>query len=156
MQVCIDQNPMENKQHDLNAFAIISLDRKEAEEPLSVLASFFNDHTLEERLAQLREWRRCVLVEGESMSDNEGPAGLLKLHKATVKLLEALYLLSVTDDKIAVLSDPEQLQLEKAKWSSVPVMLDDDVLASPVILIEDFYHAYTLKEVRNCFWNGWC
>lgn len=150
---------MEAKQANTQDFQIKYLDDEEINDPLLVFRDFFSADWLYGHLEMLVEWRKYVIEDGYYTGRDDNPATLLYVHKLTVRLIEAAYLISKSKRGISLagtvyIDMQEQLNQERKEWLESPTYLSKVEQINPYLTIANFFEFYSLDQYRN-YLNEW-
>ncbi len=135
------------------------INEQEINDPLWVIKDFFSVDWLPGHLENLQRWRKYVIEETYFKDKNNGPVSLLFAHKLNLRLIEAMYVLSLSKtakqslNKIHLNFNP-QLQLEQSQWMDYPAHLSEEELINPYLAVKQFFKAYTVEQYRE-FLNEW-
>ncbi len=137
--------------HTLNEWEIypFHLTTEEINKPLLVIADFFHDDWLPDQLERLKTWRDFVLKEAYYLDEKRSPVSLLLFYKLNVRLIEALYLFSGVNKELPVHLTGEPDLLESVLWKDYPTNLSEAELNEPLIVINNFFKAFTLQQYRE-------
>lgn len=145
---------MEAKPINTQNFYPKYLDQNEIENPLLVIRDFFSADWLAGHLEELLKWRKCVIEERYYMDDTDNPASLLFTHRMNAKLVEAIYLISLTKRakklaKQVLINFEVQLEREEKEWIDYPLYLSAVERINPYRFIRNFFKTYSIDQYRN-------
>lgn len=141
------------KYHSWDYFPL-NLYSEEISNPLLVLDLFFNISSLPGHLRLLKKWRKYIINNGYYKGQNGDPSDLIMVHKDTVRLIEAAFLLDGLDGdrKELVLEEDDfhqQVALEREAWDHYPRLLSKKQTIDPMRVIKTVCRSYQLPEYRE-------
>jgi HEPN domain-containing protein len=122
---------------------------EEKTNPLLVLVDFFADDWLPCQLERLKEWRDYVLKDDYFRDPKGSPVGLLIFYKHTVRLIEAVWLLKDSGNRLKVTRQTDNLPIEQQSWRDYPANLNEAELIDPYLVIRDFFASLSLLQYRE-------
>ena len=154
MEAGYNAKVMEPKQFNTQNFYPKYLDQDEVENPLFVIRDFYSADWLAGHLEELLKWRKYVIEEGYYKDDTDNPASLIYTHRLNAKLVEAIYLISLTKRakklaKQVLINFDDQLEQEKNEWIDYPVHLSSVECINPYRFIREFFKTYSIEQYRN-------
>lgn len=137
----------------------INLSPEEIAKPLLVLDDFFSSDWLPGQYDDLLRWRKFILAD-ESFVDSKGHASsLLQSYKLNVKLMDACYLIlegfknSNGVFGAVIAKDADQVAYERESWRDFPNLLREDLVLNPIIILEQFFEAFSLPIFRSLLYE---
>lgn len=146
---------MERSTENINAPTAIQchtvyLTPEEVNSPLLVIADFFYDDWLPGHLERLKTWRDFVLTETYYLDENNSPVGLLRCYTLNIRLIEALYLFESCDSNhLLIQKATDPAPLERCLWRDYPTNLTESEINDPLMVVSNFFKAYTLQQYRE-------
>ncbi|MEN0055425.1 MAG: hypothetical protein AAGC65_17245 [Mucilaginibacter sp.] len=120
--------------------------------PLVPVMYFFDANDVEGHEEKLKTWRHFVVTDAYFNDARFGPGSLIFDYEQNVRLVEALYLLSLDRDdapnKVNQITE-EQLATERAEWVWFPVELTEKELLDPYVPIKAAFEELQLQQFRD-------
>lgn len=132
------------------------INEQEINDPLKVIRDFFSVDWLPRHFDNLQRWRKYVIEEAYYKDKTSGPVSLLFTHKLTMRLVEAMYVLTLS--KVSErsllkihLNFNDQLHTERSQWIDYPTHLTEEELINPYVAVMRFFKAYSIYDYSNFF-----
>ncbi|MDR6942959.1 hypothetical protein [Mucilaginibacter pocheonensis] len=129
-----------------------TLRHSEIQDPLSVIADFFNTGSVKSHSQDLKKWRDCVISDRYFNDKRHGPGTLLFSYDLNLRLLEAAYLLLLAYQENSwkyKKLEKSQLAEERATWVYFPNGLSTEELLNPYTVFRKIFKKIKPQMYRD-------